>query len=158
MPREIERKYRVNNDAWRQLAEPGIPYRQGYLCTEPARSVRIRVAGGHAFLTIKGASAGAGHDEFEYPIPTDDAEHLLRELCVLPLIEKTRYVIHDGKLKWEIDEFEGENRGLVIAEVELTEEAQDIRKPDWLGIEVTDDPRYYNLSLVKRPYTKWHTG
>ena len=157
MPREIERKFLLKNDNWRKAAEPGIPYRQGYLCMEPERSVRVRVAGDRAFLTIKGKSEGAGRDEFEYPIPKEDAEHLLGDLCVKPLIEKTRYIVRDERLKWEIDEFGGENRGLVFVEVELKDEGEKIAKPDWVGEEVTGDPRYYNLNLVMNAYSKWHT-
>lgn len=154
MAREIERKFLVKNDAWRKQAGPGVPYRQGYLSTDPARSVRVRVAGDEAFVTIKGRSAGAARDEFEYPIPREDAEQMLENLCIKPLIEKTRYVIREGPLKWEIDEFAGENQGLVIAEMEIPEESTEIEKPGWVGDDVTGDPRYYNINLVYEPFRR----
>jgi adenylate cyclase len=155
MAREVERKYLVKGDLWRERAGPGVPIRQGYLCIEPDRSVRLRIAGDKAFLTIKGKSQGPARDEFEYPVPLEDAEQMLSRLAVKPLIEKTRHVIQDGKYKWEIDEFGGENQGLVVAEVETVDDNKDIPKPDWLGDEVTDDPRYFNVSLVQRPFSKW---
>ena len=155
MGREIERKYLLKNDDWRRCAGSGVAYRQGYLSLDPDRSVRVRVAGDRAFLTVKGKSEGASRSEFEYPIPTDDAEQMLKTLCVKPLIEKTRYIVKNGKLKWEIDEFAGENKGLVIAELETADDQQEIVKPDWLGSEVTGDPRYFNVSLVQHPYSKW---
>jgi adenylate cyclase len=151
MGREIERKYLVRNDGWRRLAGRGTLYRQGYLSTDPDRSVRVRVGGGKAFLTIKGKSEGPARDEFEYPIPLGDAEYFLLKLCVRPLIEKTRYVIEQAKLRWEIDEFAGDNQGLLIAELEVAGDNQEFSKPDWLGDEVTGDPRYFNISLVRHP-------
>ena len=155
MGRELERKFLVINDRWRRRAGRGVIYRQGYLSTDPKRSVRVRVAGEKAAITIKSETVGAGRDEYEYPIPKEEAERMLRTLCVKPLIKKTRYVIKKGKLKWELDRFAAENRGLVIAEVELKDAKQDIEKPDWLGDEVTGDKRYFNLSLVKHPYSEW---
>ena len=155
MAREIERKYRVKHDGWRREAGSGLRYRQGYLSLDPERSVRVRAGGGKAYITIKGKSEGAGRDEFEYAIPGGDAEELLARLAIHPLIEKTRYDIRAGDLKWEIDEFHALNRGLVIAEIELPEEQHEFAKPDWLGEEVTDDPRYYNLNLVAHPYAEW---
>ena len=155
MAREIERKYVLKNDGWRKEAGSGTSYRQGYLSTDPERSVRVRIGGGQAFLTIKGKTEGAGRSEFEYPIPHNDGEQILAQLCHRPLIEKTRYIIRHGDLKWEIDEFHGQNRGLIIAEVELSDDQRHIDKPDWLGEEVTPDPRYYNLNLVANPYSNW---
>ena len=155
MGREVEKKYLVRSDGWRKRVKTGTPYRQGYLCMDPGRSVRVRAAGDRGFLTVKGKSEGAGRDEFEYPIPVDDAEQMLRTLCVQPLIEKTRYIIPAGDLKWEIDEFEGQNKGLLLAEIELSEGSREPEKPDWAGEEVTGDPRYYNLELVRRPYSQW---
>lgn len=153
MATEIERKFLVRGDAWRDGAS-GTPFRQGYLTTGRMRSVRVRVEGGRAKLTIKGPSRGASRAEYEYAIPLHDAEELL-ELCARPLIRKIRYrVPHDG-LVWEVDEFEGQNEGLVLAEVELKDESQRISVPDWVGEEVTDDPRYYNANLVRRPFRKW---
>src|SRR5438105_657279 len=149
MGREVERKYLVKGDAWRPRAGRGVPHRQGYLSTDPDRSVRVRVAGGKAFITVKGKSEGAARDEYEYTIPIEDAKKMLRTLCVKPLIEKTRYVVKHGKRKWEIDRFARENKGLVIAELETDDASREIEKPDWVGEEVTGDPRYFNLNLVQ---------
>jgi adenylate cyclase len=155
MGKEIERKYLLTNDRWRRDAGPGTSYVQGYLSLDPERSVRVRMAGGKAVLTVKREITSSTRDEFEYQIPPEDADRMLENLCIKPLIEKTRYVIHDGKLKWEIDEFSAENRGLIIAEVELEDDRMEIVTPDWVGEEVTDDPRYFNINLVKHPYSEW---
>jgi adenylate cyclase len=155
MPREIERKFLVASDAWRAFAAPGKRYRQGYLSTDPARTVRVRVAGAAAYLTVKGASSGAARAEYEYSIPPDHAEEMLDHLCLQPLIEKTRYRLDHGGLTWEIDVFEGDNAGLVVAEVELEDEAQPVELPPWVGTEVTGDGRYANANLVARPYRSW---
>jgi len=154
MAREIERKFLVRNDGWRGRAVKSTPYRQGYLSMDPDRSVRIRVAGEKGALTVKGRSQGSARDEFEYEIPRQDAEQMLR-ICVQPLIEKTRHIVPAGELKWEVDEFEGANHGLVLAELEIPEEGTPLTNADWLGKEVTGDPRYFNLSLVKNPYSEW---
>jgi adenylate cyclase len=155
MGQEIERKYLVANDNWRRQAGPGTLYVQGYLSVDPERSVRVRIAGSKAALTIKRETSPSIRDEFEYEIPAEDADHMLDKICIKPLIEKIRYVIQQGSLKWEIDEFSAENRGLIIAEVELEDDRLDIAKPDWVGEEVTDDPRYFNINLVKHPYSEW---
>jgi len=154
MPVEIERKFLVKGERWRTLGK-GRRYRQGYLCTVPARTVRVRLAGDEGFITIKGESSGAQRAEYEYMIPADDAEAMLTDLCERPLIDKTRYRIEYQGLVWEVDEFDGENRGLVIAEVELDTADQRVDLPDWVGAEVTEDPRYYNASLVAHPFSKW---
>ncbi len=153
MGKEIERKYLVKGDAWRSLGE-GTLYRQGYLNSAKERVVRARTMGDKAALTIKGITTGATRLEFEYEIPFDDATQLL-ELCEQPLIEKTRYKIPYGGLTWEIDEFHGVNDGLIVAECELEAEDQAIDKPDWIGEEVTGDPRYFNSNLIANPYSKW---
>ncbi len=153
MGKEIERKFLVVGDDWRSAQSTLL--RQGYLSTDKHRTVRVRVSGDSAFLTIKGLTTGATRREFEYPIPVDDANELLDELCQPPLIEKQRHVIRGDGVTWEIDEFLGENDGLVVAEVELQDEDQAFSRPSWLGEEVTDDPRYYNANLVKRPYSSW---
>lgn len=153
MGTEIERKFLLKDDAWRKGAS-GQAYRQGYLSTDKERTVRVRVVGTQAMLTIKGMTHGIRRVEFEYPIPLTDADGLL-ELCHRPLIEKTRYrVEHDG-LVWEIDEFHGENAGLVVAEVELERESQAVTLPPWIGEEVSDDPRYFNSNLARHPYREW---
>jgi adenylate cyclase len=154
MATEIERKFLVRNDTWRGLGK-GCHYRQGYLSTEPGRSVRVRVADGKGYLTIKGKTANVTRTEYEYAIPLQDADTMLDELCKRPLIEKTRYRIDYQGLVWEIDEFEGENAGLVIAEVELESVDQEIAFPAWIGQEVTTEPRYYNASLIANPFSRW---
>jgi CYTH domain-containing protein len=156
MAQEIERKFLLKNDAWRALAQ-GTLYRQGYLNSAKERTVRIRTIGNKAFLTIKGMNVGATRSEFEYPIPLADCNAMLDALAEKPLIEKKRYRIRHGQLTWEIDEFFGDNQGLVVAEVELQNEDQVFDRPDWIGEEVTTDPRYFNSNLVKHPYAKWGT-
>ena len=154
MAQEIERKFLVAGDAWRALAE-GVVYRQGYLSTVADRTVRVRSVGAKGYLTVKGITVGATRTEFEYEIPLADADVMLDELCIRPLIEKTRHKIALDGLVWEVDVFAGDNHGLVVAEVELAREDQAFRLPDWIGEEVTDDPRYYNANLVAHPYKAW---
>jgi len=154
MPLEIERKFLVRGDDWRTRGV-GMPYRQGYLSTTPERSVRVRQVRDKGYLTIKGITVGATRAEYDYEIPADEAGELLDNLCERPLIEKTRYRVECHGLTWEIDEFEGDNAGLIVAEVELEKEDQEIVLPDWVGEEVTGDPRYYNARLVTNPYTQW---
>jgi len=152
---EIERKFLLADDSWKDGARLGILYRQGYLSLDPARTVRIRIAGDRGFLTIKGASEGASRAEFEYPIPLVDARLLLDVLCHQPLIEKYRYRVEHVGLVWEIDEFGGANEGLVLAEVELEHPDQNVELPPWVGEEVTGDRRYYNAWLSQHPFTGW---
>jgi len=154
MPKEIERKFLVKGDAWRELAS-GEVYRQGYLSSTKERTVRVRTAGKNGYLTIKGINVGATRREYEYTIPLKDADEMLDKLCQRPLIEKTRYRISYRGLTWEVDEFSGENKGLIIAEVELSDENQDIELPEWIGREVTGDAKYYNANLVQYPYSQW---
>jgi CYTH domain-containing protein len=151
---EIERKFLVIGDEWRSLTN-GILYRQGYIYTENKTTVRVRVAGNQGFITLKGMRKGNKRSEFEYPIPLLDAEEMLETLCDRPLIEKKRHKLILENLIWEIDEFLGENEGLILAEVELTDENQSIELLSWIGKEVTQDGRYYNGSLVKYPYKEW---
>lgn len=154
MGKEIERKFLVRGDGWRAGAK-ATRYRQGYLCADERRTVRVRVAGDHAYVTIKGRTEGASRDEYEYEVPVADAAAMLDGLCERPLVEKTRHVVvHDGT-RWEVDEFEGENAGLVVAEVELTSEAQAFTLPPWAGAEVTGEARYYNAMLSKHPFSRW---
>lgn len=155
MALEVERKFLVKNDRWRSLAT-GVLYRQGYIANQSGRTVRIRVAGNRAFLTIKGSTRGITRAEFEYAIPIEDANEMLNTLCEAPLIEKYRYKITLGNLVWEVDEFLGENQGLIVAEVEL--QNSDVfldQLPDWVGEEVSHDPRYYNSNLVTHPFKQW---
>lgn len=151
---EIERKFLVKGEDWRFLAT-GQTYRQGYISTVRGIAVRVRIAGDRAYLTIKGKTQGMTRQEFEYPIPLNDAETMLDTLCDRPLIEKTRYAIQLGNFFWEIDEFFGDNQGLILAEIELIDENQEIDLPTWIDREVTDDPRYYNVNLVRHPYKDW---
>jgi adenylate cyclase len=152
MPIEIERKFLVATDAWRGLA-PGTLYRQGYIVSGAGKTVRVRIAGDRAWLTIKGGTVGLARSEYEYPIPVADADELLNTLCEPPLIEKYRYRIAIDAVIWEVDEFLGENQGLILAEVELQSADQAIVLPDWIGPEVSHDPRYFNSNLVKHPFT-----
>ena len=154
MPTEIERKFLVIGDEWRSLAA-GVDYRQGYISAVEGRVVRVRVAGDQGYLTIKGPSQGIARSEFEYAIPVDDALEMLRTLCEPPLIEKQRYKIEWSGLTWEIDEFAGDNQGLILAEVELEDANQAIELPPWIGEDVSSDPRYYNSNLVKHPFSRW---
>ena len=149
---EIERKFLVTGDAWRQGA--GTLFRQGYLNRDKQRTVRVRIAGEQAFLTIKGVTQGATRAEFEYPVPLDDAEQLLA-LCDGPTVEKIRRVVLFEGFAWEVDEFLGHNAGLVVAEIELAAEDQMFARPAWVGREVTEDARYYNSSLATHPYCDW---
>lgn len=152
---EIERKFLLKDDSWRQAADEGCLYKQGYLVGAKQASVRVRIEGDKALLNIKSATLGIYRHEYEYPIPLGDAEEIVANLCQQPLIEKTRYHVQHGDHEWEIDVFDGENSGLVVAEIELASEDSYFEKPAWLGEEVSDDPRYYNVSLVKHPYKDW---
>ena len=153
---EIERKYLVKGNQWKNLAQ-GVLYRQGYIATVGKPTVRVRVIGNQGYLTIKGENINTKRSEFEYPIPVEDAEEMLDTLCDRPLIEKLRYKIPYGNLLWEVDEFLGDNAGLIIAEVELETDDCEISIPDWIDQQVSD-PKYYNSNLVKHPYSKWKTN
>jgi len=150
---EIERKFLLNGDAWRALGSPE-PYSQGYISRGSGRTVRVRIAGEKAFLTIKGPVTGISRQEFEYLIPCSDAREMLA-LCDGPVIEKERRRIPHGNHVWEVDEFFGENEGLIVAEVELSHPEEEITLPRWVGREVTGDPRYYNSNLTVNPYRRW---
>ena len=156
---EIERKFRVKNDDWRLDAHgqriAGVRFCQGYLPTTDETTVRVRLEGASAKLTIKGKTEGMSRLEFEYNIPLQDAEQMLAQLCEKPLIEKVRYCRSEAGYVWEIDEFAGDNEGLIVAEVELESEADQPMLPDWVGEEVTGDPRYFNVALVKHPFRAW---
>lgn len=150
---EIERKFLLAGTSWRALGQP-VLLRQGYLSSDPARVVRVRVEGDHAYLTVKGRSVGATRGEWEYPIPLADANELLA-LCQQPIVEKFRRQIEFAGNTWEVDEFLGANQGLVVAEIELASEDQQFDKPEWIGDDVTHDKRYYNSNLVRRPFSSW---
>lgn len=155
MPTEIERKFLVSSDNWRAQADAGRLMVQGYLQSNEKSSVRVRIAGDQAWLNIKSATLGISRSEYEYVIPVDEAKQILNDLSQGPLIEKTRYHVKVGNHLWEVDDFLGDNQGLVVAEIELTDEAEAFEKPDWLGEEVSNDTRYYNVCLVKHPYKDW---
>jgi adenylate cyclase len=156
---EIERKFLVHSDRWQQWklanAVEGVLYRQGYVPTIDKRTVRIRVAGSQGYLTLKGPVQDCSRLEFEYPIPVDDAMQMLDHFCRSPLIEKFRYKVPDHGLIWEIDEFLGENAGLLLAEVELSDRQQAVTLPDWVAEEVSGDARYFNSYLVSCPFQTW---
>lgn len=158
---EIERKFLVTGDGWRAAAHRVIPMAQGYINDQAAMdsgaqkaSVRVRIQDQEAFLNLKSRELGHTRQEFEYPLPLDDARALLA-LCVGGLIDKRRHLVqHQGHL-WEVDEFLGDNAGLVVAEIELESADEAFAKPDWIGAEVTDDARYYNLALASHPFSQW---
>lgn len=152
---EIERKFLVTNHDWK--TGRGTLYRQGYLNSHKDRTVRVRIVGKRATLTVKGSTTGATRQEFEYSIPLEEATYMLHHLCEQPILEKTRHLIEVEGVTFEIDEFLGENKGLVVAEVELESEDQPFVKPDWLGQEVTHDPRYFNSNLIRHPYQNWQS-
>ena len=152
---EIERKFLVRDDAWRGLAEP-LRMRQGYVPTKDGTTVRVRVVGNEAFLTLKDHAVGLVRHEFEYPIPIGDAEAILDTMCG-NIVEKNRYRIpaKETGLAWEVDEFFGANAPLVTAEIELPDERAVVELPDWLGLEVTNDHRYKNNNLAAHPFSEW---
>ena len=154
MGREIEKKFLITDNSWRGLAE-GLPYCQGYLNSDKGRTVRIRTIDDRGVLTIKGPDEGGVKLEYEYDIPLDDAREMLDRLCHRPLIEKVRYRIPFAGFYWEVDEFTGDNSGLLLAEIELAFVGQEFEKPAWIGREVTGDARYYNANLVHNPYSQW---
>ncbi len=153
MPAEIERKFLLADDSWHD-GSPGVRIAQGYLSQDADRTVRVRIAGESGWLTIKGRSEGITRAEFEYEIPLDDAKTLL-EMCLPSVIDKTRFRIPFGGHEWEIDVFHGDNKGLVVAEVELADEAVSPELPPWIGVEVSSDARYFNSCLAVTPYAKW---
>ena len=150
---EIERKFLVNRSLW-QPPDSGILYRQGYIYTHNGNTVRMRIAGDRGYVTFKGKSQGMARSEFEYEIPLEDAREMLDTLCDRPLIEKIRYKLKIDNLIWEIDDFLGDNQGLLLAEVELNSENQEIILPHWIIEEVTQDSRYYNSNLAKKSYSE----
>jgi adenylate cyclase len=155
MATEIERKFLLANDNWRKLADAGQHLAQGYLIGAAQASVRVRIEGEQANLNIKSATLGIHRQEYEYLIPLEEAREILDTLCEKPIIEKVRYHVKHGKHTWEIDVFEGDNAGLIVAEIELEHVDEEFVHPEWLGKEVSEDVRYYNVNLVKHPYKDW---
>ena len=154
MKMEIERKFLVRDDSWRTSAA-GILFRQGYLPSGDHCVIRVRTMGSVSVLTIKGRTTGISRLEFEYEIPKADADQMLDLFCCRPLIEKTRFTVPYEGFRWEIDVFEGENVGLIIAEIELDSENQKFPLPDWIGRDVSNDPRFFNVNLVQNPFKNW---
>lgn len=155
MATEIERKFLLVSDEWRQLIIRSESFRQGYLSNNKRASVRARIADNKATLNIKGMTLGVERPEYEYDIPLHDAAELLDQLCERPLIEKTRHFVEFGGKLWEIDEFHGDNAGLVVAEVELDSKDEVITMPTWAGKDVSHLERYYNVCLTQYPYSRW---
>jgi len=155
MGTEIERKFLVANNSWRSDIESQVHLMQGYLADGDRATVRVRVAGDAAYLTIKGPTLGITRSEYEYPIPVADAQAMLRELAAYPTIDKMRYRVRCDQHRWELDVFAGENMGLVLAELELGHEQEAFERPAWAGEEVSGDPRYYNVNLARNPYRSW---
>ncbi len=152
---EIERKFLVSDDGWRRGVNKSSRMRQGYLSQSVTASVRVRCDAERGWINIKSVKLGVQRQEFEYEIPLDDAEEILEALAGKPLIEKTRHFTQIGRHTWEIDEFEGQNAGLIVAEIELNEAEEVFERPAWIGAEVTEDARYYNTNLAQKPYTTW---
>ncbi len=155
MALEVEHKFLLANDGWREEIDHSVHYKQGYLSSSPLSSVRVRISDTQAWLNIKSATIGTHRQEFEYQIPLDDANTILDELCHKPLVEKMRHFVHHASHVWEIDEFLGDNAGLIVAEIELSQIGESFEKPVWIGAEVTHDLRYYNNNLTKNPYKNW---
>lgn len=151
---EIERKFLVRETLWQKPGQ-GVRIVQAYLHTAPDLTIRLRIAGGRGFLTLKGFCSGCSRSEYEYPIPAGDAESMLREFPVSDLVRKTRYLCPYGAHVWEVDVFEGENAGLIVAEIELKSETETFAAPPWLDREVTGDHRYSNSALAVTPYRAW---
>jgi len=152
---EIERKYLIKKDKWNaSLPKDGVYYRQGYILTDPSKTIRVRLAGDQGYLTIKGLSVGASRPEFEYKIPKEDAVALLDNFCPSS-ISKVRYKVQFDNHLWEIDEFAGDNEGLIVAEIELTSEDETFTLPDWIDKEVTAEDKYYNSNLSIHPFKDW---
>ncbi len=155
MAQEIEHKFLVRDASWRQHVYRSVAVRQGYLVSDAVRSVRVRVAADKAYLNIKSGVIGVSRSEYEYQIPLADGHELLNTLCRKPLVEKTRHLLRYGDHVWEIDEFAGDNAGLIVAEVELTSLGEAFARPPWLGEEVSHELRYYNSQLALHPYKDW---
>ncbi len=155
MPLEIEHKFLLKNDRWRNEIDHSVYYKQGYLSSTEKNSIRVRISDSKAWLNIKSATIGNHRLEYEYEIPLQEADEILNQLCHKPLIEKTRHFVKHADHLWEIDEFAGDNKGLIVAEVELGELDEQFAKPDWAGEDVTEDIRYYNNQLSKNPYKNW---
>ena len=154
MAKEIERKFLIDISGVKSIGS-GSRIKQGYISTTDNTAVRIRVSGAVAYLTLKGENQGATRPEFEYEIPIEDANEIIKELCSGPVIDKTRYLVEYGSHTWEIDVFHGDNDGLIVAEVEIESETEEVDLPKWVINEVTGEVKYYNSSLLDNPFNKW---
>lgn len=152
---EVERKFLVSDESWRDGVTSSTRIVQGYIAQTGSATVRVRVKGDRGFLTIKGSSVGVSRSEFEYEVPVADALAMLDELAQGPVIDKVRHLVPVGGHVWEVDVFAGENAPLVMAEVELTDSQEAFDRPDWAGVEVSDDQRYFNVNLARSPYSTW---
>lgn len=155
MATEIEHKFLIVNDDWREQVMRSVEYRQGYLSNNKHASVRIRIAGDIANINVKGMTVGVQRPEYEYPVPLADANEMLDQLCMRPMIEKIRHFVEYGGKIWEIDEFSGDNAGLIVAEIELESVDEVFEIPGWAGADVSGVERYYNVALVQYPYSQW---
>lgn len=155
MALEIEHKFLLKNNDWQKDIKRSTTYKQGYLISDHTRSVRIRTTNNKAWLNIKSATIGTHRQEYEYEIPFIEGDEILNTLCEKPLIEKIRHLVPHKQHTWEIDVFSGDNEGLIVAEIELTQIGEHFSKPAWIDKEVTDDLRYYNNQLCKNPYKNW---
>ena len=155
MATEIERKFLVNNDLWKEHVASESRMKQGYLMAVENAAIRVRIAKGVARLNIKSTTNGISRAEFEYEIPLRDGEEILEAVALRPYIDKTRYEVDWGGHTWELDVFYGENQGLIVAEIELDSEEEQFDLPPWSGKDVSDDARYYNASLISHPYSQW---
>lgn len=154
MAKEIERKFLIDLEKIGLLVD-GTLIKQGYITTANRAVVRARIAGNRAYLTLKGENRGVTRTEFEYEIPVDDAQEIIRELCHGPVVEKTRYLVVNSGHTWEVDIFHGDNDGLVVAEIELGSETEQFELPFWVTKEVSSDVKYYNSSLLDNPFRNW---
>ena len=152
---EIERKFLVRDDSWRNAVDGEWRILQGYLATTERVTLRVRILGDSARLTVKGPFRGISRSEYEYPIPVEDAWTMLQELAVLPVVDKVRYRVRHGGHAWDLDVFSGDNAGLVLAEIELQHPDERFELPLWAGLEVTGDPRYSNANLARHPFSCW---
>jgi len=155
---ETERRFLVKNDDWKRRASVGTAYRQGYIFTGENRTLRVRVAGNRGFLTLKGLHEGITRHEYDYEIPLAEAEEIMSVFCERTPVEKVRYTVEEAGTRWEVDVFSGANHGLVIAEVEISEEGESIELPGWAGEEVTGVARYLNVNLYLLPVGEWPAG
>jgi adenylate cyclase len=155
MALEIEHKFLIKNSDWKENIQKSSDYKQGYLISDKTKSIRVRISDDKAWLNIKSATIGTARQEYEYEIPLIEGIEILSSLCEKPIIEKTRHLVPYKQHTWEIDVFSGDNNGLIVAEIELSEVGEAFGKPDWLGNEVTEDLRYYNNNLSKNPYKNW---